>query len=68
MDCTPPPFPDSFCYALDNYPSVKVDQFGSLPVNGIDAMKKEIYARGPITCSIMATKKFEEEYTGGIFS
>jgi hypothetical protein len=68
MDCTPPPFPDSFCYPLKKYPSIKVNKFGSLPINNIEAIKKEIYANGPVSCSIMATKKFEEEYHGGIFS
>lgn len=30
-------------------------------------MKAEIFARGPITCGIAVTEKFEA-YTGGIFS
>jgi cathepsin X len=30
-------------------------------------MKAEIYARGPISCSIKATNKFEK-YEGGIFT
>jgi len=30
-------------------------------------MKAEIFARGPITCGISVTDKFED-YSGGIFS
>ena len=39
----------------------KVDDFGSL--QGRQAMMSEIYHRGPIVCSIFATKEFEQ-FTG----
>ena len=32
-----------------------------------EEMKAEIYARGPISCAIMATKTFENKYQGGIY-
>eukprot|EP01104_Vermistella_antarctica_P004615 TRINITY_DN15034_c0_g1_i1.p1 TRINITY_DN15034_c0_g1~~TRINITY_DN15034_c0_g1_i1.p1 ORF type:complete len:312 (-),score=53.01 TRINITY_DN15034_c0_g1_i1:44-955(-) len=47
-----------------DYPLFKVGDYGD--VHGKDDMKAEIFARGPIACSIDATKKFEA-YTGGIF-
>ena len=52
------------CWAVTNYTNWKVSQYGR--VSGVQNMKAEILARGPITCGICATKKFEE-YTGGIF-
>lgn len=40
------------CFALPNYTGYKVAEYGNL--SGEAAMKKEIYARGPITCSVAA--------------
>ena len=47
------------------YAKYWVSQYGR--VNGSDAMKQEIFARGPISCCIEATPEFDA-YTGGIFS
>jgi cathepsin X len=54
------------CWAITSYPKWGVSQYG--PVRGPDGMKKEIFARGPITCQMMVTNKFENTYTGGIYS
>lgn len=53
------------CWAVKTFKKWRVSQFGM--IKGPDAMKKEIFARGPISCGIMATNKLEA-YTGGIFS
>jgi len=37
------------------------------PISGVDKMKAEIYARGPISCALQSTSKFHA-YTGGIFA
>jgi len=53
------------CTAVTEYKNWKISNYGS--VSGAAAMKKAIYANGPIACGIDATDKFEA-YTGGIFS
>jgi len=37
---------------LDSYPNVTISDYGS--ISGAEAMKKEIHARGPISCGIDA--------------
>jgi len=66
--CVPPSenqAPTDACSAVKTYRKWSVSQYGS--VSGIDDMKAEIYARGPIGCGIDATDKFLA-YTGGIYS
>lgn len=63
--CTWNPDFTSRCWAISKYPKWKVSQYGS--VHGPDAMKKELFARGPMSCQMMVTDKFET-YTGGIYS
>lgn len=43
-----------------------VDEFG--PVKGVEEMKAEIYARGPISCLINSSPPSFNYYTGGIIS
>jgi len=55
---------DGSCHALSNYTKYMIGDYG--PVSGAENMKKEIYARGPISCGVDATNQLED-YTGGIF-
>ena len=52
------------CWPISSYPKWFVSQYGS--VRGPDAMKKELFARGPMSCQMMVTNNFEK-YTGGIY-
>ncbi len=49
------------CWAVKNYKKWYITQKGG--ISGATAMKAEIYARGPISCGICATNRFDE-YTG----
>ncbi|CAJ0929632.1 unnamed protein product, partial [Mesorhabditis belari] len=59
------------CFPLTNYTRYYVKEYA--PFNGTSVedirnkLKAEIQARGPIACAIGATKKFEFEYTKGVY-
>jgi cathepsin X len=50
------------CVGLSHYPNATIAEYGS--ISGHAAMQKEIFARGPIACTIDAGPI--EKYTGGI--
>ncbi len=56
----------STCWAQPTFKRWYVKEYGHL--FGIDNMKKEIFARGPISCSMFATDNFELNYKGGIYA
>jgi cathepsin X len=52
------------CVALSRYPNVTVSDYGS--ISGVDAMKREIFHRGPIACGVDADEILN--YSTGIVS
>merc|ERR1719217_331753 len=54
--------PEGFCAGLDRYPNITISDYGS--ISGADAMMKEIYHRGPISCGVDANPL--RTYTTGI--
>lgn len=56
--------PDKGCFAQPKYQKYYVSEYGT--TLGEEQMKAEIFARGPIACSVAVTDEFEA-YTGGIF-
>ena len=53
------------CRAVQNYTKYYVTEYGE--ISGADKMMKEIYARGPITCSMYASNEDFLNYKGGIY-
>mmetsp|Transcript_7493 Transcript_7493/g.14734 ORF Transcript_7493/g.14734 Transcript_7493/m.14734 type:complete len:336 (-) Transcript_7493:359-1366(-) len=58
-------WPNGTCAAIYEYNRLTVSEHGRL--QGAFQMKAEIFARGPISCSVDATDKMDT-YTGGIFA
>jgi len=58
-------FSPGVCEKVENFTLYYVGDHGS--VSGVDKMKAEIYARGPIGAGIDATAELEA-YTGGVFT
>jgi cathepsin X len=67
-ECHPGDTPETFvpgvCKAVTKFSKWWVSEFGD--VNGAENMKKEIFKRGPITCTLFASTKFITEYSGGV--
>ena len=57
--------PDGSCTRIKKFKRLFVERFGAL--TGYDAMKREIFERGPISCSIDSTDDMDD-YTGGIYA
>jgi len=55
------------CHPITNYTLFKVGDYGPLSSGDTDAMKTEIYTRGPISCGIEATPGLDA-YSGGVYS
>ena len=60
MDCPP----GEACHAVKDYKRYKIGEYGY--VRGVEKMKAELFARGPISCGIMVTQEFLD-YQGGLF-
>lgn len=56
--------PDGSCGPVKTFQTYTATEYGS--VFGLEQIKAEIFARGPVACTIDATDKFEA-YQGGIF-
>jgi len=69
-DCTWPPPEEGDdgldgCWAVEHKKYYVSEHYG---VKGVKQMKAELYKNGPMGCGIHATKNFEENYKGGIYS
>lgn len=51
---------------IKNFKKIKIVEHGLIV--GAENMKKEIQARGPITCGIYVTDYFYDNYAGGVYS
>jgi len=58
--------PSGSCSVISSETKFMVGDFGPIP-NDVDAIKAEVYSRGPISCGIDATAGLES-YKGGIYS
>lgn len=55
---------DHHCHAVSSFPNATIDEYGTYHNASVDAIKAEIYARGPVKASVNATPLVD--YHGGI--
>ena len=56
-------WPGQPCYAVEEYKRYKVGEYGV--AKGVEEMKAEIFARGPLSCDMYSTQRFVD-YEGGV--
>lgn len=62
--CSTFPSTGGTCTGLDSFPNATISEYGS--IQGVAAMMKEIYHRGPIACGVNADPL--DNYTSGILT
>jgi hypothetical protein len=55
------------CWSVKTPIRYKLDAYGKVSGPGEDAMKRELHARGPITCSMATPETFDYGYHGGVY-
>jgi len=59
--------PGNKCVSIQNPQRYKVGDYGRIPANDVNAIKSEIYARGPVSCGVDATAGLDAFQGGYVY-
>eukprot|EP00914_Ancora_sagittata_P003056 GHVO01006348.1.p1 GENE.GHVO01006348.1~~GHVO01006348.1.p1 ORF type:complete len:335 (-),score=69.85 GHVO01006348.1:156-1160(-) len=62
----PPGDGDMHCEPVESYKKYFVEEYGRVPAHDLNAMKSEIFSRGPITCGVDSESIFRDYNVTGI--